>query len=58
MAKLIGNKTNIAVFISGRGSNLKYLIINSKIKKSLFKVCLVISNNPKATGLNYAKNLK
>ncbi len=58
MAKLIGNKKNIAVFISGRGSNLKYLIINSKIKKSLFKVCLVVSNNPKAIGLKYAKKSK
>ena len=58
MAKLIGNKTNIAVFISGRGSNLKYLIKNSNLKKSLFKICLVISNNPKAIGLRYAKKSK
>ena len=58
MAKLIGNKTNIAVFISGRGSNLKYLIKNSNLKKSLFKICLVISNNPKAIGLKYAKKSK
>ena len=58
MAKLIGNKTNIAVFISGRGSNLKYLIKNSNSKKSLFKICLVISSNPKAIGLKYAKKSK
>ena len=58
MEKLIGNKINTAVFISGRGSNLKYLIKNSKPKKSLYKVCLVISSNPKALGLKYAKKSK
>ena len=53
MEKLNGNKINTAVFISGRGSNLKYLIKNSNSKKSLFKICLVISSNPKAIGLKY-----
>ena len=58
MEKLIGNKFNIAVFISGRGSNLKSLIKSSKYKNSFFKVKLIISNNPKAKGLNYAKKYK
>mgnify|MGYP001316664107 CR=1 FL=1 len=58
MARLIGNKRNVAVFISGRGSNLKYLIKNSKYKNSLFRVNLVISNSPKALGLKYAKKSK
>ncbi len=58
MARLIGNRKNVAVFISGRGSNLKYLIKNSKNKNSLFRVNLVISNNPKALGLKYAKKSK
>ena len=58
MAKLIGNKTNIAVFISGRGSNLKNLIKNSDSKNSLFKIQLVISNNPKALGIKYARSSK
>tara|TARA_B100001996_G_C18617195_1_gene576225 strand:- start:391 stop:972 length:582 start_codon:yes stop_codon:yes gene_type:complete len=58
VAKLIGNKKNIAVFISGRGSNLKHLIKNSKYKNSLFKVNLVISNNPIALGLKYSKKSK
>ena len=58
MAKLIGNKTNVAVFISGRGSNLNYLIKNSKYKNSLFNVNLVISNNSNALGLKYAKKSK
>ena len=52
------NKVNIAVFISGRGSNLKALIINSKKKKFNFKVALVISNNKNAKGLSHAKNNK
>ena len=47
-------KRNTAVFISGRGSNLKSLINYSKQKKSLFKILLVISNNPDAEGLKYA----
>ena len=58
MAKSIGNKTNIAVFISGRGSNLKSLIKNSKYKNSLFRVNLIISNKSKASGLKYAKKSK
>ena len=48
----------IAVFISGRGSNLKSLIKYSKNKKSLFKVELVISNNLNAKGLEIAKKSK
>ena len=47
-------KRNIAVFISGRGSNLKSLIKHSKKKNSLIKIKLVISNNPDAEGLKYA----
>ncbi len=55
MVKLIGiNKINIAVFISGKGSNLKSLIEYSKNKKSTFKVDLVLSDK-KAPGLKYAK---
>tara|TARA_Y100000768_G_scaffold372017_1_gene339288 strand:- start:612 stop:1190 length:579 start_codon:yes stop_codon:yes gene_type:complete len=51
-------KKNIAVFISGRGSNLKSLIKYSNKKRSLFKVVLVISNNLNAKGLVIAKKLK
>ena len=57
MEKYPGKK-NIAVFISGRGSNLKSLIKYSKQKKSLFKIVLVISNNPDANGLKYASKSK
>ena len=51
-------KRNIAVFISGRGSNLKSLIKHSKKKNSLIKIILVISNNPDAEGLKYASKSK
>ncbi len=57
MEKYPGKK-NIAVFISGRGSNLKSLIKHSKKKKSLFNIILVISNNPDAEGLKYASKSK
>ena len=56
MAKLVGkNKLNSAIFISGRGSNLKSLINFSKKNSSPIKITLVISNKKNAKGLNYAK---
>ena len=59
MIKSIGfNKISIAIFISGTGSNLKNLINYSLKKNSRFKVTLIISNNPKAKGLNYARKFK
>ena len=59
MAILIGsNKVRTAVFISGSGSNLKSLIKFSKTKQSPISVDLIISNNSKAKGLNYAKIFK
>ena len=51
-------KKNTAVFISGRGSNLRSLIKYSKTKKSLIKIVLVISDNSLAKGLEYAKKSK
>ena len=59
MAILIGsNKVRTAVFISGSGSNLKSLIKFSKTRQSPISVDLIISNNPKAKGLNYAEIFK
>ena len=58
MVKSIGKKINTAVFISGRGSNLKSLIKNSKSKNSPIKIKLVISNKKDAVGLKYAKDSK
>ena len=57
MEKSLGKK-NIAVFISGRGSNLKSLINYSKKKNSLIKIMMVISNNTNAKGLKIANSLK
>ena len=57
MEKSLGKK-NIAVFISGRGSNLKSLINYSKKKNSLVKIMLVISNNTNAKGLKIANSFK
>ena len=58
MVKLNGKKINTAVFISGRGSNLKSLIKYYKKKNSPISIKLVVSNNPKAKGLGYAKQSK
>ena len=58
MEKLNGKKINTAVFISGRGSNLKSLIKFSKEKSSPISIKLIISNKPKAKGLVYAKKSK
>ena len=52
------NRIRTAVFISGSGSNLKSLIKFSKTRQSPISVDLIISNNPKAKGLNYAKIFK
>ena len=59
MALLIGsNKIKTAVFISGTGSNLKSLIKFSKLKKSPIIIEMIISNNSKSKGLQYAKIYK
>ena len=46
---------NIAVFISGRGSNLLSIIKKSLNRNSLFRVSLVLSNKGSAKGLKLAK---
>ena len=51
-------KKNIAVFISGRGSNLKALIKYSKKKYYPINIKLIISNNINAKGIEYAKKEK
>ena len=48
-------KKNTCIFISGRGSNLKNLISRSRDKSFPIKISLVISNDKKAYGVNYAK---
>ena len=59
MALLTGsNKIKTAIFISGRGSNLKSLVKFSKLKKSPIIIKMIISNSSKAKGLQYAKIYK
>ena len=52
------NRIRTAVFISGTGSNLKSLVKFSKTKISPILITFIVSNNPKAKGLNYAKKFK
>ena len=59
MATLTGSKKiKTAVFISGKGSNLKNLIKFSKTKKSPISIDLIISDNFKAKGLVFGKIFK
>ena len=59
MRKSIGSKKiKTAVFISGKGSNLKNLIKFAKNKKYRFSVDLIFSNTKKAKGLRYSKIYK
>ena len=48
-------KIKSCVFISGKGSNLKSIIKNSREYNFPIKIVLIISNNINAYGLNYAK---
>ena len=59
MAKLTGkNKINCAIFISGRGSNLKSIFKYSKKKISKINIKLVISNKRNIPGIIFAKKNK
>ena len=51
-------KVNIAVFISGTGSNLFKLIKYSKLKNSKYTVKYVFSDKKNAGGLKFAKKFK
>ena len=48
-------KVKSCVFISGKGTNLNYIIRNSRSYSFPINVDLIISNNSKAKGLNIAK---
>ena len=59
MVQLIGfKKIKTAVFISGKGSNLRSLIKFSRIKKSPISIKIIISNNSKSKGLKFGKIFK
>ena len=56
MKKLIGNRIiQTSVFISGKGTNLKNLIIFSKKKKLDINIKTVVANTKKASGIIHAK---
>ena len=55
---MIKEKTNIAVFISGRGTNLKALILRSNKRSCNYKIVFVVSNKKNAAGLKIAKKNK
>ena len=55
---MVKKKINIAIFISGRGSNLNNLIKFSRKKYSPIVIKLVLSDNRIAKGLNYARKNK
>lgn len=50
------HKTPIAVFISGRGSNMNALIEACARRDYPARIALVLSNNPDAPGLDTARN--
>ena len=59
MALLTGyKKIKTAVFISGKGSNLKSLIKFSKTLKSPISIELIVTDNSKAQGLKFSKKFK
>ena len=59
MVKFPGNnKINLAIFISGRGTNFKSIFNFSKKKNSILKINLVISDNKYAKGLEFSKKKK
>ena len=59
MVKFPGNnKINLAIFISGRGTNFKSIFNFAKKKKSILNIKLVISDNKYAKGLEFSRKKK
>ena len=48
-------KKNTCIFISGEGSNLRNLLKRSRDYNFPISIKLVVSNNPSAKGVNFAK---
>ena len=48
-------KINTCVFISGKGTNLKKLILNSNKYNFPIKIKLIVCSNKNAEGLKFAK---
>ena len=51
-------KEKACIFISGTGTNLKFILKNSRDSNFPINIVLVISNNKKAFGISYAKNFQ
>ncbi len=51
-------KKKTCIFISGKGSNLKNLILHSRKDNFPINISLVISNNKNASGISFAKKNK
>ncbi|MEX0751953.1 MAG: phosphoribosylglycinamide formyltransferase [Xanthobacteraceae bacterium] len=49
-------RKRVAVLISGRGSNMKALVEAAKDKSYPAEIVLVVSNNPEAPGIVYARS--
>ena len=54
---MIGSKLRVVVLISGRGSNLQAIIDDARDADCPFELCAVISNRPRAAGLERAKQM-
>ncbi|MBX7514762.1 phosphoribosylglycinamide formyltransferase [Qipengyuania sp. GH38] len=50
----MAEKAQVAIFISGRGSNMAALLYASLIDDCPYEVCLVAANDPEAEGLSIA----
>ena len=50
----MADKAKVAIFISGRGSNMAALLYASLLPDSAYEVCLVAANDPDAEGLTLA----
>jgi len=48
-------KPQVAILISGRGSNMQAIIKDSQTDHCPYQICLVLSNRPEAEGLSIAK---
>ena len=49
-------KKSACIFISGKGSNLRSIINNSRDYNFPVNIKLIITNNKNALGINFAKN--
>lgn len=53
---MTSNPMEIVILISGRGSNMRAIVEAAKRKEIPVRICAVISNDPEATGLDFARD--